>query len=150
MYALVPDGSFDMLPSVRRTMIVSLLVAAAIVAGCGGGSQSSSSQATSAPTATTEAQREQAALPTSAMQPVPKDLGCSASDTVWVNLKTKSYHEPADPYYGRTKNGKYMCKADAVAAGYHLAGSMHSRRSNMMNGSGSAPSDNGTPSDNAT
>src|SRR5579864_4210870 len=108
--------------SIRRSMIVSLLVAAAIVAGCGGGSQSSSSQATASPT--TEAQREQAALPTSAMQPVPKDLGCSASDIVWVNMKSKSYHEPGDPYYGRTKNGKYMCKADADTAGYHMAGSM--------------------------
>lgn len=138
-----------MSPSVRRSTIVSLLVAAAIVAGCGGGSQSSSSQATSAPSPTTEAQREQAALPTSSMQPVPKDLGCSASDIVWVNMKTKAYHEPGDPYYGRTKNGKYMCKADADAAGDHAAGSMHSHRSKNGSGSGS-PSDTGTPSDNAT
>lgn len=134
---------------VRRSTIVSLLVAAALVAGCGGGSQGSSSQATAAPT--TEAQREQAALPTSAMAPVPKDLGCSGSDVVWVNLKSKSYHEPGDPYYGRTKNGKYMCKAAADAAGYHMAGAMHTHHAKTTNGSGSnMPSDNGTPSDNAT
>ena len=138
---------------VRSSTIVSLIVAAAILAGCGGGSQSSSSQATAAPTATTEAQREQAALPTSSMQPVPKDLGCSGNDVVWVNMKSKSYHLPADPYYGRTKNGKYMCKAAADAAGYHMAGSAHSHRSNSMSGSGSGgntPSDNGTPSDSGT
>ncbi|HEY7992823.1 MAG TPA: hypothetical protein VID24_01270 [Candidatus Eremiobacteraceae bacterium] len=136
---------------VRRYTIVSVLIAAALVAGCGGGSQSSSSQASAVPTATTEAQREQAALPTSAMQPVPKDLGCSGSDVVWVNLKSKSYHESGDPYYGRTKNGKYMCKTAADAAGYHMAGAMHTHHSKMMNGSGgNSPSDNGTPSDNAT
>ena len=133
---------------VRRSTIVSLIVAAALIAGCGGGSQGSS-QATAAPT--TEAQREQAALPTSAMQPVPKDLGCSGSDVVWVNLKSKSYHETGDPFYGRTKNGKYMCKAAADAAGYHVAGAMRAHHSKMMNGSGgNSPSDNGTPSDNAT
>jgi hypothetical protein len=137
---------------VRPSTIISLIVAAALLAGCGG-SQTSSSQATAAPTATTEAQREQAALPTSSMQPIPKDLGCSGDDVVWVNMKTKSYHEPADPYYGRTKNGKYMCKAAADAAGYHMAGSMHSHHPKNMSGSGSGgnmPSDNGTPSDNAT
>jgi len=139
---------------VRRSTIVSLIVAAAVLAGCGGGSQSSSSQATAAPTATTEAQREQAALPTSSMQPIPKDLGCSGNDVVWVNMNTKSYHESSDPYFGRTKNGKYMCKAAADAAGYHMAGSMHTHHSkNNMSGSGSGgnmPSDNGTPSDSGT
>jgi len=132
---------------VRRSTIVSLLIAAALVAGCGGGSQSSSSQATAAPT--TEAQREQAALPTSAMQPVPKDLGCSGSDIVWVNLKTKAYHETGDPYYGRTKNGQYMCKAAADAAGYHVAGATHTHHSKNGSG-GNSPSDSGTPTDNAT
>ena len=128
----------------KHSMIVSLLCAAALAAGCGGGSQSSS-QATAAPT--TEAQREQAALPTSQMESVPKDLKCKGA-VVWVNMHTKSYHESGDPYYGRTKNGKYMCQAAADAAGYHMAGSMHSRRSNMMNGG--SPSDNGTPSDQST
>lgn len=122
----------------KRTLIVSLLCAAAFAAGCGGGSQSSS-QATAAPT--TEAQREQAALPMTQMEPVPKDLKCK-SPIVWVNMHTKSYHESGDPYYGRTKNGKYMCQAAADAAGYHMAGSMHSHRSNMMNGA--SPSDEPT------
>jgi len=100
-------------------------------AGCGGGGNSSSASpaATSAaPAATTEAQREHGALPLAQAAPVPAGLQCSGDDLVWVNLKSKSYHEPADPYFGRTKNGKYMCKADAVTAGYHAAGSMHGHR----------------------
>lgn len=132
----------------RNSLILSLVLWAAIAAGCGGGSQSSS-QATSAPTATTEAQREQAALPTTQMQPIPKDLGCTGDDVVWVNMNTKSYHEPADPFYGRTKNGKYMCKSAADAAGYHLAGSMHSHHAHS-GGMGSGGSDNATPSDSGT
>ena len=87
------------------------------------------------------------------MQPIPKDLGCSGNDVVWVNMNTKSYHESSDPYFGRTKNGKYMCKAAADAAGFHMAGSMHSHHSKNMSGSGSGgnmPSDNGTPSDSGT
>ena len=135
----------------RNSLILSVVLVAAIAAGCGGGSQSSSSQASSAPSATTEAQREQAALPSTQMQPVPRDIGCTGDDVVWVNMNTKSYHEPSDPYYGRTKNGKYMCKAAADAAGYHLAGSLHSHHSRNMGGSGGGvPSDNGTPSDSGT
>jgi hypothetical protein len=99
------------------------------VAGCGsgGGSSSSSSPAatSAAPAATTEAQREHGALPLAEAAPVPAGLQCSGDDLVWVNLKSKSYHEPADPYFGRTKSGKYMCKADAITAGYHAAGAMH-------------------------
>jgi hypothetical protein len=37
---------------------------------------------------------------------------------VWVNPKTKVFHRQGDRWYGKTKNGKYMTEADAVAAGY--------------------------------
>jgi hypothetical protein len=111
------------------------LCIAATVAGCGGGGSSNSSSPTATPAttmampaATMEAQREKAALPLAQAAPVPPGLQCSGDVMVWVNLKSKAYHESTDPYFGRTKNGKYMCKADAVTAGDHAAGAMHSRK----------------------
>jgi hypothetical protein len=40
---------------------------------------------------------------------------------VWVNLETKVFHREGDPWYGKTKNGKWMTEADAVKAGYREA-----------------------------
>lgn len=101
--------------------------AAAVVAGCGGGGNSSNATSAS-PAATTEAQRERGSLPLGQAAPIPQGLQCSGDVVVWVNLKSKSYHVAADPYYGRTKSGKYMCKTDAETAGYHAAGARHSRK----------------------
>jgi len=42
---------------------------------------------------------------------------CGAVRAVWVNTHTHVYHEPGDPYYGHTKNGKFMCPRQAVAEG---------------------------------
>ena len=72
-----------------------------------------------------ESQRESAALPQANVAPVPAGLNCGATQPVWVNLHTKAWHEPGDPYYGRTKNGAYMCASDAAAKGYHAAGAHH-------------------------
>jgi hypothetical protein len=48
---------------------------------------------------------------------------CLGSTVVWVNTKGKShtYHYAGSRWYGTTKQGAYMCEADAGAAGYHAS-----------------------------
>ncbi len=40
---------------------------------------------------------------------------------VWVNTKSGVIWKPGTAYYGKTKVGKYMSEADALAGGYHNA-----------------------------
>jgi hypothetical protein len=44
-----------------------------------------------------------------------------APGMVWVNTATKVYHREGDPWYGKTKHGKYMTEADAIKAGYRAS-----------------------------
>ncbi len=47
---------------------------------------------------------------------------CGAVKAVWANVTSKVYHEPGDPYYGKTKHGMYLCPSQAKAEGYRAAG----------------------------
>ncbi len=42
---------------------------------------------------------------------------CPSDTVVWVNTKSQKYHYAGHKSYGTTKQGAYMCEADAKAAG---------------------------------
>jgi hypothetical protein len=42
---------------------------------------------------------------------------CPSDTVVWVNTKSHKYHYSGHRSYGTTKQGAYMCEADATAAG---------------------------------
>ncbi|MFN2527128.1 MAG: hypothetical protein ABR584_00225 [Candidatus Baltobacteraceae bacterium] len=114
-----------------RTVAATALLAMTL-AGCGGGKSTNTTNTTNAPMS--EGQRESQALPLGNAAPVPAGLNCGAVQPVWVNMHTKAWHEPGDPYYGKTKNGRYMCPNAAAAAGFHAAGSKHGSMHGASNG----------------
>jgi hypothetical protein len=67
---------------------------------------------------------------------IPASLHCGAVQPVWANPKTKVYHLPGDPLYGKTKHGEYMCPADASREGFRAAG-MYGRKHHPASGSSS-------------
>jgi hypothetical protein len=129
------------------------VIAVLCIAACGGGKATSTTSATASsngimtsqsanPSPSTAANAPMGGVNSSgeAMAPgtlatVPPGLNCGAVSPVWVNTKSHVYHEPSDPYYGRTKHGEYLCPADAVKQGYHKAGK-HEKRSKSSSTSG--------------
>jgi hypothetical protein len=118
------------------TLVASLAAGAALV-GCGGGSSNTGATPAASPTATSVIEGEQRALPLAVAARVPSGLKCANEDIVWANMHTKAYHDPGDPYYGKTRNGVYMCRDTANAQGFHPAGQRH-RHMNSENAT-SAP-----------
>jgi hypothetical protein len=43
---------------------------------------------------------------------------CPGDAVVWVNTKSGIYHLKGGAQYANTKDGNYMCKADADASGF--------------------------------
>lgn len=99
--------------------VVAIALLGVSLAACGG-SKTSTSTTTQQTVATPNNGAE---VPMGAMAPV--NVNCGAVKPVWVNLSSKAYHEPGDPWYGRSKHGQYMCPSQAAAQGYHPAGARH-------------------------
>ena len=46
---------------------------------------------------------------------------CPSATVVWANLNSKIYHFAGHKDYGHTKEGAYMCEADATSQGIRAA-----------------------------
>jgi hypothetical protein len=122
---------------IRRLLVLALLAAAA---GCGGHktdttTTTSSTAATVAPAAATVVPAPAGTMSTmngaggtgngatGAGQPpgFPTETAaqahCASDQVVWLNTKSKVYHEKGMLYYGHTKQGAYVCRKEADAAG---------------------------------
>jgi hypothetical protein len=111
-----------------RTTILSVFVIALLaLAGCNG--NKASNEASNAAKAAATAASDMGKAASDSMQPAGKAVtgdqappNCGAVSPVWVNLRTKVYHEPSDPMYGKTKHGEYLCPSAAKAQGFRAAG----------------------------
>lgn len=96
-----------------------VLVTLCALAACGGGGHKTAT--TAATTAASPAggyTQTKGAAPIGTAEPVPASMDCGGTQPVWVNERSRVFHLAGDPYYGRTKHGKYMCERDAAKAGY--------------------------------
>src|SRR5713101_4634133 len=48
-------------------------------------------------------------------------VSCRSDAVVWVNLRSKAYHDSGSKSYGATKTGAYMCEKESIAAVFHAA-----------------------------
>lgn len=99
---------------IRTIAIIPILaLALSSLVACGGGKSASNTatEASTAPMASGAMQNGNATIP-----------NCGAVQAVWVNMRTKVYHEPGDPMYGKTKHGAYLCPNQAKERGFRPAG----------------------------
>ncbi len=101
-----------------KLRVVMLAALALSLVACGGGRKASTTAASPvASPASAMYKHAKTAGVTGTAQPVPS-MNCGGSEPVWVNERSHVFHLAGDPYYGRTKHGKYMCERDAAKAGY--------------------------------
>jgi hypothetical protein len=141
----------------RKSCTCALLITFLAACGGGGGNQNSNSSAASpgamatagamnaaSPGATGNAmqgamQGRMQAIASRPQAPIPANLNCGAVQPVWTNPRSHTYFESTAPFFGRTKNGSYMCPAAAVAAGYRPASSKRRHRHGGMEGAAPSP-----------
>lgn len=98
-----------------RSILIAILVLS--LTACGGGRKASTTVASPAASPATYGNAKTSGAMGTA-EPVPV-MNCGGTQPVWVNERSRVFHLAGDPYYGRTKHGKYMCERDAAKAGYH-------------------------------
>jgi Helix-hairpin-helix motif len=89
--------------------------------------KSASSEPT-APAATAPAPARPAATPAPTVTGSTPAQAPPAKGMVWVNTKTRVFHREGDEWYGKTKEGKFMTEAEALAAGFHEAKVAHQKQ----------------------
>jgi len=47
---------------------------------------------------------------------------CPGDSIVWAIARSGIYNSRAERWYGQTRDGTYVCRREAEAAGYHAAG----------------------------
>jgi hypothetical protein len=105
----------------------------------GAAAQPSSAAIAPAPAPAQPAPWWQPAAPAATAAPAPTGAGqfttetearyrCPTDKVVWVNTKSRVYHYQGTHNYGHTKEGAYMCEADAKAAGDRAARTFHNTR----------------------
>ena len=106
----------------RKIALLALSIALTLAA-CGGGKSSSASSTSASQAAATSAAAGAPAAGSASSGPMQAAMpNCGAVQPVWVNLSSKVYHSPGDPYYGKTAHGEYLCPSQAKAQGFRPAG----------------------------